>query len=52
MGSGPLHVHVARTCTVSVHLELPSGIVTLHSTLVCDVFLHPAIPADPQALCA
>lgn len=31
----------ARTATVSAHLELPSGIVTLHSRLVGDVFFHP-----------
>jgi hypothetical protein len=37
---------------VSVHLELPSGIVTLHSRLVGDVFFHPAIPAGAQALSA
>ncbi|MFF7117391.1 hypothetical protein ACFY91_34485 [Streptomyces albogriseolus] len=30
-----------RTRTVSVHLELPTGIVTLHSRLVGDVFFHP-----------
>ncbi|CAL9677022.1 hypothetical protein SUDANB105_07998 [Streptomyces sp. enrichment culture] len=42
----------ARTRTVSVHLELPSGIVTLHSRLVGDVFFHPAIRAGAQALCA
>lgn len=41
----------ARTRTVSVHLELPSGIVTLHSRLVGDVFFHPA-PATVPALCA
>ncbi|MET7490186.1 hypothetical protein [Streptomyces sp. NPDC005538] len=41
----------ARTRTVSVHLELPSGIVTLHSRLVGDVFFHPA-PATAPALCA
>ncbi|MFE9252821.1 hypothetical protein [Streptomyces sp. NPDC007088] len=38
----------ARTRTVSVHLELPTGIVTLHSRLVGDVFFHPVAPA----LCA
>lgn len=42
----------ARTRTISVHLELPSGIVTLHSRLVGDVFFHPAAPAGPQDLCA
>ncbi|MCX4681395.1 hypothetical protein OG413_40065 [Streptomyces sp. NBC_01433] len=43
----------ARTRTASVHLELPSGIVTLHSQLVGDVFFHPAaVPAAPAALCA
>jgi len=41
----------ARTHTVSVHLELPSGIVTLHSRKVSDVFFHPA-PAPAPALCA
>ncbi|MGX1886304.1 hypothetical protein [Streptomyces sp. NPDC055287] len=42
-----------RTRTVSIHLELPSGIVTLHSRLVGDVFFHPAtIPANTPALCA
>ncbi|MEV4868542.1 hypothetical protein [Streptomyces syringium] len=44
----------ARTRTVSVHLELPTGIVTLHSRLVGDVFFHPAAPGAPAvpALCA
>ncbi|MFF2205170.1 hypothetical protein [Streptomyces sp. NPDC058145] len=32
----------AQTRTVSVHLELPSCIVTLHSSAVGDVFFHPA----------
>jgi hypothetical protein len=41
----------ARTRTVSVHLELPTGIVTLHSRLAGDVFFHPAAAATP-ALCA
>ncbi|KOV73370.1 MULTISPECIES: hypothetical protein [unclassified Streptomyces] len=41
----------ARTRTVSVHLELPTGIVTLHSRVVGDVFFHPATAATP-ALCA
>ncbi|MFF8431013.1 hypothetical protein ACF07Y_38950 [Streptomyces sp. NPDC016566] len=53
--SGPwlrrLAWQAARSRTVSVHLELPSGIVTLHSRLVGDVFFHPAAPAAP-ALCA
>ncbi|WP_454325231.1 hypothetical protein [Streptomyces glaucescens] len=40
----------ARTRTLSVHLELPSGMVTLHSRLVGDVFFHPAIPAGAQVL--
>ncbi|MFG3205319.1 hypothetical protein [Streptomyces sp. NPDC048192] len=40
-----------RTRTVSVHLELPSGIITLHSRMVGDVFFHPA-PAVPNAVCA
>ncbi|MGW6144399.1 hypothetical protein [Streptomyces sp. NPDC055140] len=40
----------AHTRTVSVHLELPSGIITLHSQLVGDVFFHPA-PARASALC-
>ncbi|MEV6400833.1 hypothetical protein AB0M39_39680 [Streptomyces sp. NPDC051907] len=31
--------------TLSVHLELPSGIVTLHSTLLGDVYCHPGEPA-------
>lgn len=57
--SGPwlrsLARQAARTRTVSVHLELPSGIVTLHSRLVGDVFFHPALhsaasaPAAPHA---
>lgn len=34
----------ARTRTVSVHLELPSGIVTLHSP-AGDVFFHRASKA-------
>ncbi|MFF3957385.1 hypothetical protein ACFYY1_29850 [Streptomyces sp. NPDC001890] len=37
----------ARTRTVSVHLELPSGIVTLHSRTEGDVFFHPAPTARP-----
>ncbi|MFD6471512.1 hypothetical protein [Streptomyces goshikiensis] len=44
---------IARTRTVSIHLELPTGIVTLHSP-AGDVFFHPAAlgaPAD-AALCA
>ncbi|MFD5079669.1 hypothetical protein [Streptomyces sp. NPDC058371] len=47
--SGPwlrsLAWQAARTRTLSVHLELPTGIVTLHSRLVGDVFFHPATPA-------
>ncbi|MEU6594127.1 hypothetical protein ABZ923_33795 [Streptomyces sp. NPDC046881] len=39
------------TRTVSVHLELPTGIITLHSRLVGDAFFHPATAATP-ALCA
>ncbi|MGZ2355705.1 hypothetical protein LRE75_03195 [Streptomyces sp. 372A] len=43
--SGPrlrgLARQLTRTRTVSVHLELPTGIVTLHSP-AGDVFLHPA----------
>ncbi|MFF3327263.1 hypothetical protein [Streptomyces sp. NPDC002889] len=31
-----------RRRTISVHLELPSGIVTLHSRIVGDVFYRPA----------
>lgn len=54
--SGPwlrsLAWQAARTRTVTVHLELPSGIVTLHSRLVGDVFFHPAAPATPQTLCS
>ncbi|MFE9250882.1 hypothetical protein [Streptomyces sp. NPDC007088] len=42
---------IIRSRTVSVHLELPTGIVTLHSRLVGDVFFHPAAAATP-ALCA
>ncbi|MBM9624121.1 hypothetical protein [Streptomyces zhihengii] len=42
---------ITRTRTVSVHLELPTGVVTLHSRLVGDVFFHPAAAATP-ALCA
>ncbi|MFF8618972.1 hypothetical protein [Streptomyces sp. NPDC015350] len=39
-----------RTRTVSVHLELPTGIVTLHSRREGDVFFHPATaPAPPRA---
>ncbi|MFD7867018.1 hypothetical protein [Streptomyces sp. NPDC059783] len=57
--SGPLlrelARQIARTRTASVHLELPTGIVTLHSP-AGDVFLHPtpASPAAPAApaLCA
>lgn len=49
--SGPWLRHLARqaarTRTVSVHLELPTGIVTLHSRLVGDVFCHPATPGAP-----
>ncbi|MFE0778071.1 hypothetical protein [Streptomyces sp. NPDC058861] len=41
---------IARTRTVSVHLELPTGIVTLHSP-AGDVFFYPAAPGAP-ALCA
>ncbi|MFI0813640.1 hypothetical protein [Streptomyces echinatus] len=40
-----------RARTMSVHLELPTGIVTLHSRLVGDVFFHPAQAATP-ARCA
>ncbi|MFJ9580641.1 hypothetical protein ACIRQF_30160 [Streptomyces sp. NPDC101191] len=36
-----------RTRTVSVHLELPSGIVTLHSRMVGDVFFQPASAPAP-----
>ncbi|RNG30367.1 hypothetical protein EEJ42_10800 [Streptomyces botrytidirepellens] len=43
---------IARASSVSVHLELPSGIVTLHSRHVGDVFFHPAGPAEAPALCA
>ncbi|MFD7861567.1 hypothetical protein [Streptomyces sp. NPDC059783] len=56
--SGPwlrqLTWHITRTRTVSVHLELPTGIVTLHSRLIGDVFFHPAAAATPAApvLCA
>ncbi|MFH0245925.1 hypothetical protein ACGRHY_26720 [Streptomyces sp. HK10] len=53
--SGPwlrqLARQAARTHTISVHLELPTGIVTLHSRLVGDVFFHPVAAATP-ALCA
>ncbi|MEU9416081.1 hypothetical protein [Streptomyces sp. NPDC048272] len=42
--------HAAQSLNVSVHLELPSGIVTLHSNYG-DTFFHPA-PADPTAHCA
>ncbi|MCQ1580372.1 hypothetical protein [Streptomyces parvus] len=54
--SGPWLRQLARqiTCTrtVSVHLELPTGIVTLHSP-AGDVFFHPTTaPADTRALCA
>lgn len=42
----------AHTRTVSVHLELPTGIVTLHSPFG-DVFFHPApATAAAAALCA
>ncbi|MFB6992175.1 hypothetical protein [Streptomyces sp. NPDC056304] len=51
----------ARTRTVSVHLELPSGIVTLHSRKEGDVFFHPepatrpapatSLAPAPAALC-
>lgn len=42
-----------RTRTVSVHLELPTGIVTLHSRTEGDVFFHPApATAVPAPLCA
>ncbi|MFE0778918.1 hypothetical protein [Streptomyces sp. NPDC058861] len=54
--SGPWLRRLARqlthTRTVSVHLELPTGIVTLHSP-AGDVFFHPAAPgasADPELL--
>ncbi|MCX4681685.1 hypothetical protein OG413_41525 [Streptomyces sp. NBC_01433] len=54
--SGPwlrqLAWQAARTRTVSVHLELPTGIVTLHSRLVGDVFFHPDTPGATPALCA
>lgn len=53
--SGPwlrqLARQITRTRTVSVHLELPTGIVTLHSP-AGDVFFHPTTPADTPALCA
>ncbi|MFE1785991.1 hypothetical protein ACFW9F_26330 [Streptomyces sp. NPDC059506] len=53
--SGPWLRQLARqaacTRTVSVHLELPTGIVTLHSRLVGDVFFHPTAAATP-ARCA
>ncbi|MFH8257889.1 hypothetical protein [Streptomyces roseolus] len=52
--SGPwlrqLARQITRTRTVSVHLELPTGIVTLHSP-AGDVFFHPTTPAV-AALCA
>ncbi|GAA2720553.1 MULTISPECIES: hypothetical protein [Streptomyces] len=37
---------ITHTRTVSVHLELPTGIVTLHSRFG-DVFFHPAAAAIP-----
>ncbi|MFG3207389.1 hypothetical protein [Streptomyces sp. NPDC048192] len=53
--SGPwlrqLAWQATQSRTVSVHLELPTGIVTLHSRLVGDVFFHPVASATP-ALCA
>ncbi len=53
--SGPrlrqLAWQAARTRTVSVNLELPTGIGTLHSRLVGDVSFRPAATATP-ALCA
>ncbi|MFB6984579.1 hypothetical protein [Streptomyces sp. NPDC056304] len=49
--SGPclrsIACQAARTRTVSVHLELPSGIVTLHSRTEGDVFFHPAPTVRP-----
>ncbi|MFI9771875.1 hypothetical protein ACIHJG_34175 [Streptomyces sp. NPDC052415] len=33
--------HVTRSRTTSVHLELPSGIVTVHSRTQGDIFYHP-----------
>ncbi|MER5378465.1 hypothetical protein [Streptomyces sp. NPDC002553] len=42
---------ITRMRTVSVHLELPSGIVTLHSHVGGDVFFHPAAAPAP-VLCA
>ncbi|MEU9761881.1 hypothetical protein AB0D98_19470 [Streptomyces sp. NPDC047987] len=52
--SGPwlrqLARQAARTRTVSVHLELPTGIVTLHSRQVGDVFFHPTTPAATPTL--
>ncbi|MGW3390523.1 hypothetical protein [Streptomyces cinereoruber] len=48
--SGPWLRQLARqithTRTVSVHLELPTGIVTLHSP-AGDVFFHPATATTP-----
>ncbi|WP_440581039.1 hypothetical protein [Streptomyces sp. PT19] len=42
---------ITRTPTVSVHLELPTGIVTFHSP-AGDVFFHPTTSADTPAPCA
>ncbi|MER5889681.1 hypothetical protein ABT160_38140 [Streptomyces sp. NPDC001941] len=36
------HTARTRTSTLSVHVELPTGIVTLHSRGYGDVFFHPA----------
>ncbi|MER6853771.1 hypothetical protein AB0A81_40265 [Streptomyces flaveolus] len=47
-----LALKTAHIPTVSIHLELPSGIVTLHSRAVGDMFFHPAAPTDNSALCA
>ncbi|MFD8666609.1 hypothetical protein ACFV1U_14550 [Streptomyces microflavus] len=48
--SGPrlrdLTRQLTHTRTVSVHLELPTGIVTLHSP-AGDVFFHPTAPGTP-----
>lgn len=41
----------ALTLTASVHLELPTGIVTLHSQQFGDVFFHPDPPTHIPALC-
>ncbi|MFD6335701.1 hypothetical protein ACFWGI_39790 [Streptomyces niveus] len=41
----------ARTSTHTVHLELPTGIVTLH-TLFGDMFFHPTPTPAVGALCA